>query len=96
MGCKLDIVYLTVGGLWWSTSECFPWDPAATQTPEGHQEEVGQKDTGHDQENRQGRLREVLEGVLHKVSTGLLKQTNIFQTAGHTIINLELKRWIIH
>lgn len=96
MGSKLDIVYLTVGGLWRSTSECFPWDPATTQTPEGHQEEVGQKDTGHDQENRQGRLREVLEGVLHKVSTGLLKQTNIFQTAGHTIINLELKRWIIH
>lgn len=80
------MVYLTVGGLWWSTSECFPWDSTTTQAPEGHQEETGQKDTGHDQEDRQGRLREVLEGVLHKVSTGLMKQTSIIQTAGLTII----------
>lgn len=80
------MVYLTVGRLWRSTSECFPWDFTTTQAPEGHQEEAGQKDAGHDQEDRHGRLREVLEGVLHEVSTGLLKQTSIIQTAGLTII----------
>ena len=62
-----------VGGLWWSAPERLSWDPPTTQTPQGHQEEARSKNSGHDQEDQQGRLRKVLEGIQHKVSTLLMK-----------------------
>jgi len=59
---------LLTGWLWWLATERFPWDAAATQTTEGNQEETSEEDPRYVQEDQQGRLWEVLEGVQYKVS----------------------------
>ena len=60
---------ICVGWFWWPPSERVTWDAAAAQTSQGHQEEAGQEDARHDQEDLWRRLRQVLEGILHQVSS---------------------------
>ena len=54
--------YAFVGWLWWSPTKCFPWNTPAAQAVESGNEEARQESPGHDEEDGQRDLWQVLEG----------------------------------